>query len=85
MANRVSEILLKIDSTHWAHVVISQNPTDLAFRGLKLSELVKADLWLKAPVRLWSEKIAYKWPKATSTTVEQRPTKVHVGISPEVT
>lgn len=78
VANRVSAILTQFDNTHWAHVQSSQNPADIASRGLTPHELSCSVLWAQGPQWLRNEAIEYTRPKAISTNMEQRSIKVHV-------
>lgn len=78
VANRVSAILSQFDNSHWAHVQSSQNPADIASRGLTPHELSSSVLWSQGPLWLRNEVVEYTRPKAISTSMEQRSVKAHV-------
>lgn len=78
VANRVSSILSQFDNSHWAHVQSSQNPADIASRGLTPHELSCNVLWTQGPPWLRNETIEYTRPKAISTNVDQKSVRAHV-------
>ncbi len=45
MANLVAQIYAKFPALSWRHVPGSDNPADLATRGVSARELMAADLW----------------------------------------
>ena len=49
IANRTSEILTFTNRSQWFHVKSSQNPADLATRGLYPQDLINNDLWFNGP------------------------------------
>nr|XP_013190094.1 unnamed protein product [Amyelois transitella] len=49
VANRVSEILNLIDSSHWHHVSSKDNPADCASRGVQPALLSECMLWISGP------------------------------------
>ncbi|XP_028163939.1 uncharacterized protein LOC114355340 [Ostrinia furnacalis] len=78
VGNRVSHIISLLDNTHWAHVTSSQNPADIASRGLTPQELHCNELWIQGPLWLQEETITYTRPKSISTNMEERALKSHV-------
>ena len=52
VANRVHEIRASTSPTQWNFVASSDNPADIASRGMKADTLVKSELWWKGPTFL---------------------------------
>lgn len=80
IANRTSEILTKLDNTHWSHVESNQNPADVASRGCTPDQLIENAMWLQGPSWLKESTIEYKRPKSISTELEQRKVKVLLSV-----
>lgn len=78
VGNRVSTVLSNFENTHWAHVQSSDNPGDIASRGLKPQELTVSVLWTQGPPWLKNDVIVYSRPKSIATSIEQRSIKSHV-------
>lgn len=53
VANRTSEILTYTNSNQWYHVSSTDNPADLASRGILPSNLPQSQLWWNGPKFLW--------------------------------
>ncbi|XP_059221542.1 uncharacterized protein LOC131996109 [Stomoxys calcitrans] len=84
VANRVSIIHEKVGSD-WGHVGTSDNPADLATRGLTPLELNGCDLWWQGPPWLREDR-AY-WPttpQIPDTSLETRSVQVHIARSSEL-
>ena len=58
--NRVSAILDHSTAEQWKWTDTSNNPADLASRGVTLQQLKDCDLWWKGPRFLWDNNA--KWP-----------------------
>ncbi|XP_060801124.1 uncharacterized protein LOC132901919 [Amyelois transitella] len=71
VANRVSEILNLIDSSHWHHVSSKDNPADCASRGVQPALLSECMLWISGPSFLQNSMIEYKRPIDLDTHVEE--------------
>ena len=71
MANRVSEILLTLDTQHWSHVPAKKNPADCASRGISPAELSTTSIWFEGPDFLRQELISFKRPKHLVTNLEE--------------
>ncbi|XP_059050188.1 uncharacterized protein LOC131845171 [Achroia grisella] len=80
VANRVSEILTVLDSSHWYHVSSKQNPADCASRGLSPSLLIAHDLWNSGPEFLWNKDIEYSKLKCNETHLEETVKVHHITI-----
>ncbi|XP_035986832.1 uncharacterized protein LOC118560169 [Fundulus heteroclitus] len=61
VANRVSEILKLSDISQWRYVNTSNNPADLASRGVKVQSFLKTGVWLCGPDFLCEPEI--RWPE----------------------
>ncbi|XP_064292696.1 uncharacterized protein LOC135309931 [Plodia interpunctella] len=70
VANRVSEILVTLDTHHWSHVSSKENPADCASRGVSPVELGKNEMWFHGPRFLKELTIKYRKPD-TSTNLEE--------------
>ena len=55
VANRVNKIHLLSKPSQWRHVPTSENPADIAFRGLMPDKFTKANLWFKGPDYLYQD------------------------------
>lgn len=60
IANRVGAIHTLTPEAIWRHVRGSENPADLATRGVAANELIQSELWLKGPQ--WLSYPEEKWP-----------------------
>ena len=60
VANRVSSIQQVLPRSSWRHVRSSENPADLASRGMMATEIIKSELWWKGPS--WLSRDADQWP-----------------------
>lgn len=65
IANRVSEILKTSNVSQWRYVNTSNNPADLASRGVKVQSFLKTDAWLCGPDFLHEPE--YRWPENPET------------------
>ncbi|XP_075159311.1 uncharacterized protein LOC142232399 [Haematobia irritans] len=84
VANRVAIIHEKVGNI-WGHVGTSENPADLATRGLTPFELKGSDLWWNGPS--WLRKDKRFWPSTphiTDTSLEAKPMQVLVARSEEM-
>nr|XP_034830105.1 uncharacterized protein LOC117987255 [Maniola hyperantus] len=81
VGNRVSEILSILDNTQWAHIPTSQNPADIASRGMIPTELAHSKLWKEGPSLLKTQIIEYSKPRDISTDLEKRAIKAHLVTS----
>lgn len=61
VANRIAEIHENSIPSNWRHVPGSQNPADIASRGLSAEKLLEATLWWQGPDFLYLE--SDKWPE----------------------
>lgn len=61
VANRMSTIRELSEPSQWRHVSTKNNPADNASRGMKVSDFLKGNRWLKGPTFLWREE--EDWPK----------------------
>ncbi|XP_061705654.1 uncharacterized protein LOC133516653 [Cydia pomonella] len=80
VANRISEIHSKLESSQWFHVSTKDNPADCASRGVQPSELAELGLWKFGPKFLWNKDIAYNRLKNNETNQEQS-LRVHIATS----
>lgn len=71
VGNRVSLIVGQIPPNRWNHVPGSDNPADVASRGLFPSELLEFELWWSGPV--WLRSPPSDWPKQHNIHVEVIP------------
>ncbi|XP_075157708.1 uncharacterized protein LOC142230974 [Haematobia irritans] len=81
VANRVAIIHEKVGNI-WGHVGTSENPADLATRGLTPFELKGSDLWWHGPS--WLRKDRRFWPSTPNiadTSLESKPMQVLVARS----
>jgi len=60
VANRVQSIRELLPHTNWRHVRSADNPSDLASRGVRATDLVKSDLWWNGPP--WLGEPPDHWP-----------------------
>ena len=78
VANRVSHIQRHSDISQWQYINTTQNPADLATRGLSVEQLQNSDLWWKGPeLLLADEPIAHDEPRVPllEAVKEFRPSK----------
>ncbi|XP_014356362.2 uncharacterized protein LOC106709163 [Papilio machaon] len=75
VANRVSEILTKMDSNQWSHVPSEENPADCASKGIKAKELIGLELWKKGPKWLSDKEIKYSKGIFKNTSLEEKASK----------
>ncbi|XP_037924394.1 uncharacterized protein LOC119660089 [Hermetia illucens] len=74
VANRVSEIQAKSNSSQWRHVDTEWNPVDIASRGVTASQLLKSDLCWNGPEWLQHKPINYLSRAINiTTTLERKP------------
>lgn len=69
VANRTSEILDNVPTIKWSHVSSSDNPADLATRGVCPSELRIQRIWWEGP--LWLQQPESSWPSALTLTPDE--------------
>lgn len=80
VANRTSEILDFVPSSHWFHVKSGENPADVASRGIMPSLLLGHSLWWSGPSWLLLDQT--NWPiysstrKPFDTNLECRPSRM---------
>ena len=60
VANRVATIQELLPAQHWRHVPTSQNPADLASRGVRAEDLLSSELWWCGPK--WLTLSPEHWP-----------------------
>ncbi len=60
VANRIQVIQDLLPSTKWRHVPTTDNPADLASRGVKASDLITSTLWWSGPP--WLSQPSIRWP-----------------------
>lgn len=82
VANRVSEILTNLDSSHWFHVSTKDNPADYASRGTLPRDLINNTLWKYGPNFLRAPFIEYTKPKNINTQ-EETSIKTYVAVLEE--
>lgn len=58
VSNRVQQIHDRSDPTQWLHVSSSDNPTDIASRGITSKQLSENELWFKGPDFLWKNYVS---------------------------
>ncbi|XP_063534991.1 uncharacterized protein LOC134744973 [Cydia strobilella] len=83
IGNRCLEILTVTDRNQWSHVKSEHNPADCASRGIRASELIGLELWLRGPSWLNEKVIQYSNPKELNTNLEERKIKTHLSTSVE--
>lgn len=81
VGNRVSEILSILDNTQWAHIQTSQNPADIASRGMAPIELAQSGMWIEGPVLLKDQIVNYIKPRSLETDLEKRAIKAHLATN----
>ena len=64
VANRVQQIKAHSNTSQWKYVGSSENPADIASRGLNADELVNNLVWLKGPEFLWKQDVSVTEPAA---------------------
>ena len=69
VANRVQQIKEHTNTAQWHYVVSSENPADIASRGLNADEFVNNATWLNGPEFLWKENIPQSKPENFSDMV----------------
>lgn len=78
VANRVVEIQESVRYDNWYHVPTSENPADLASRGIPSTVLLTETLWWQGPS--WLQHSPDKWPKLQkpnhSTELEAKKPKI---------
>ncbi|XP_017875322.1 uncharacterized protein LOC108622144 [Ceratina calcarata] len=77
VANRTSEILTTLPTASWGHVRTSENPADLATRGVEPRLLQQQTLWWSGPA--WLTTHWQNWQSSGthySTTVEEKKEKM---------
>ncbi|KAJ8722107.1 hypothetical protein PYW08_004509 [Mythimna loreyi] len=83
VANRVIEIIENLHNNRWYHVQSSDNPADIASRGMLLSKLKKSDLWWKGPVWLSEKEIHISKQEVMTTDMEIKTKRVNTHLSTE--
>ncbi|XP_046145664.1 uncharacterized protein LOC123988949 [Osmia bicornis bicornis] len=83
VAHRVSDIQSELPPDFWKYVASSDNPADLATRGISPADLLRAELWWQGPS--WLSKSSNQWPaeclkKSETTDLEQRKVTVHLAV-----
>ena len=63
VANRVQQIKAHSNTSQWKYVNSSENPADIASRGLNADELVNNSVWLKGPEFLWKPDVSMTEPE----------------------
>lgn len=84
VANRVSTIQSLTSTEIWQHVPGSQNPADIASRGLTPAALKEATLWWRGPS--WLNDIEEIWPRNRmnfTTHIDEKPstTALHLTVN----
>ncbi|KMQ91466.1 transposon polyprotein [Lasius niger] len=69
VANRVAAIQELVPAQHWRHVPTSENPADLATRGITPNELSSHQLWWMGPS--WLEASSSSWPPDDRSSPEE--------------
>ncbi len=84
VANRVAQIHAKFPASSWRHVPVSDNPADLATRGVSARELMAADLWWSGPTFLRSIDVLISGflPKFDEAALVERRLPVVALVSP---
>ncbi|XP_073949020.1 uncharacterized protein [Choristoneura fumiferana] len=80
VANRTAEITRLIDNDRWRHVQSSDNPADLATRGVKAQDLPMQIIWWNGPEWL---KDNFKYDKTEITQTELESKCTHHAIIEE--
>lgn len=83
VANRVVEIVENLNNKRWYHVQSSDNPADIATRGMLLSELKRCNLWWKGPRWLSEKEIKISKQEVIITDKEMKTKKVITHLSTE--
>lgn len=83
VANRVVEIVENLNYKRWYHVKSSDNPADLASRGMLLSELTKCGLWWRGPRWLSEKEIKFSKQEVIKTQLEMKKQKIITHLSTE--
>lgn len=84
VANRTSEILSNVPNVVWSHVASSDNPADLATRGVSSTTLNSNNLWWHGPI--WLKEAEESWPclepsqPSDHTVLEYKSINVNVAI-----
>ncbi|XP_076549176.1 uncharacterized protein LOC143306595 [Osmia lignaria lignaria] len=83
VAHRVSAIQSELPPDLWRHVASSDNPADLATRGISPADLLKAELWWHGPS--WLPRSASQWPaerleKSGAMDLAQSKLTVHLAV-----
>lgn len=73
VAHRVAEIQRLLPDTTWRHISTTDNPADLATRGISSSELRASSLWWNGPI--WLSDTRMEWPSP--------PTSLDLGPIPD--
>ncbi|XP_064074467.1 uncharacterized protein LOC113393726 [Vanessa tameamea] len=81
VANRVVQIIENINNKHWYHVQSSDNPADLASRGMFLSALMENDLWWRGPSWLAEKEIKISKQEVIMTDMEMKVEKINTYLN----
>ena len=81
VANRVQQIKERINTAQWYYVASSENPADIASRGLNADEFVNNATWLNGSEFLWKESIPQSKPENFSNMVNREDPELKVVMS----
>lgn len=82
VANRVAETEELTNGGTWRHVPTTDNPADLASRGLSAPEIISNDLWWQGLA--WLKSNASRWPDKLITLTTEEMHKVSEENNPPV-
>lgn len=84
VANRVADITRMLDNDRWRHVQSTDNPADIATRGVKACDLASLDLWWTGPVWLKHKNLDLQTYEIPQTELELKGSSFHtnVGVTP---
>lgn len=75
VANRITEVQARTQKTQWYHVKGTENPADLASRGVHPTALIDNELWWNGPKWLNDGIIKYKTLNNLNTDLEMKTVK----------
>ncbi|XP_018405248.1 PREDICTED: uncharacterized protein LOC108781691 [Cyphomyrmex costatus] len=84
VANRVAEVHTLLPEVNWRYIPGSENPADLASRGMKPEQLLTSSLWWHGPS--WLNQTSSEWPAYEprdfdAAEAERQPTALASTIS----
>lgn len=80
VANRVADITRILDNDRWRFVQSTDNPADIATRGVKASDLASFDLWWSGPEWLKHKNVDTHTYEIPQTELELKASSFHTNV-----